>query len=69
MAEKKDVAQEPKPKTEDTYEASEIAKASPKLFGYSIDIATAALAVNGIKSCTVAEAKRIIKEFAERKVK
>lgn len=70
MAEKKTepAAQAVQRKVEDVYDAAEIAQASPRLFGYSIDLATAALDVNGVKRATLAEAKRIIKEFAERKV-
>lgn len=54
---------------EPTYEVDEIAKNAPRLFGYSIDIATAAFDINNVKRCTLEEAKRLIKEFAERKVK
>lgn len=70
MAEKKAEAQahNVQRKVEDVYEASEIAQAAPRLFGYSVDIATAALDFNGIKRSTLAEAKKIIKDFAERKV-
>jgi len=50
------------------YEASEIARNAPRLFGYSIDIATAALAMKKVKSCTLKRAEEIIRDFAERKV-
>lgn len=53
---------------EEEYDVAEIAANAPRLFGYSEDIATAAFDVNGIKRCTLAEARKIIKEFAERKV-
>ena len=52
---------------EPVYDASEIAANSKRLFGYGVDIATAALEYNGIQHCTINEAKRIIREFAERK--
>ena len=52
----------------ETYEAAEIAANAPRLFGYSIDIATAAFKVNGTEKCSIAEAKRIIKDFAEKRV-
>jgi len=52
----------------ETYEAAEIAANAPRLFGYSVDIATAALAFNGIERATIADAKKTIKDFAERKV-
>lgn len=50
------------------FEASEIAKHAPQLFGYSVDIATAAFDYSGITSCTLDEARKVIKSFAERKV-
>lgn len=53
---------------EETYEAAEIAQNSPRLFGYSGDIAAAALDEAGLKSCTLNKAKEVIKAFAERKV-
>ena len=56
------------PAKAEVYEAKEIAKASMALFGYGTDIATAALAYNKVERCTIIDAKRIIKEFAERKV-
>lgn len=55
-------------KAEETFEAAEIAANAPRLFGYSTDIAAAALEFKGIKRCTLEDAKKIIKEFAERKV-
>lgn len=51
-----------------TYEAKEIAQNSPRLFGRSVDLATAALDYNGIERCTLDEAKKLINNFAERKV-
>ena len=66
MAEKKNEAQVKTPA--DTYDVAEIAANAPRLFGYSIDLATAAFAYNGTKRCTLDEAKGIIKAFAERKV-
>lgn len=56
------------PPAESSYSASEIAQNAPRLFGYSADVASAALNRSKIKSCTLSEAKRIIKDFAERKV-
>ena len=53
---------------EQEYEAAEIAANAPRLFGYSIDIATAAFDVNHVERCTLSAAAKIIKEFAERKV-
>lgn len=53
---------------EETYEAKEIAENAPRLFGYSVDIATAALKMAGIERCTLTEAKKIIKDFAEKRV-
>lgn len=52
----------------ETYEAAEIAANAPRLFGYSIDIATAALKVNHIERCTLAEAEKLIKDFAAKRV-
>lgn len=53
---------------EPVYSASEIAANARRLFGCSIDIASAALARENIKTCTVEQARAIIKKFAERKV-
>lgn len=53
---------------EPTYEASEIAANAQHLFGYSTDIATAALAFNRVERCTLEKARSTIKSFAERKV-
>ena len=66
MAEKK--TQEVQQPVEEQYEASEIAQNSPRLFGYSIDLAAAALEIAGLKTCTLTKAKEVIKAFAERKV-
>lgn len=70
MAEKKtaDVKQAEKVETAEVYEAKEIAVNSPRLFGYSEDIAAAALEVAKVETCTLEEAAKIIKAFAERKV-
>lgn len=54
---------------ESVYEAKEIAANAPHLFGYSVDLATAALAYNKVERCTIEKAKKLVKEFAERKVK
>ena len=53
---------------EEEYDVSEIAANAPHLFGYSVDIATAAFEFNHIKRCTLAVARKTIKDFAERKV-
>ena len=50
------------------YTAKEIARNAPALFGYSVDIAAAALETAKIGMATIDEAKSIIKAFAERKV-
>lgn len=55
-------------RTESEYEAAEIARNAMTLFGYSPDLATAALKMANIKMCTLDKAKSIIKTFAERKV-
>lgn len=52
----------------ETYEAKEIAANAPRLFGCSIDIATAAFKVNGIERCSLADAEKIIKDFAGKRV-
>lgn len=52
-----------------TYSAAELAQNAQRLFGCSRDIATAALRYNRIRSSTVDEARKIIKAFAERKIK
>ncbi len=63
-------ANTPKPvAAEPIYEAKEIAANAPRLFGYSVDIATAALTYSKVERCTLEKAKELIKEFAERKVK
>lgn len=60
---------EPKPAPAPVYDAAEIAANAPRLFGYNSDLATAALAYNKIARCSLNQAKQIIKDFAERKVK
>lgn len=52
-----------------TYSAAELAQNAPRLFGCSRDVAAAALRYNKIRSSTVDEARKIIKAFAERKIK
>lgn len=56
------VAEEP------VYAVAEIAANASRLFGYSVDLARAAFAFNKVERCSLEEAKKIIKEFAERKV-
>lgn len=53
---------------EPVYEAAEIATNAPRLFGYSVDLANAAFTFNKVERCTLEKAKKIIKDFAERKV-
>lgn len=53
---------------ESTFDVTEIAANAPHLFGYSVDMATAAFAVNHINRCTLEEARKTIQAFAERKV-
>ena len=53
---------------EDVFDARELAENSPRLFGYSCDLAAAAFELAGVKTCSRTEAQKIIKEFAERKV-
>jgi hypothetical protein len=55
--------------TAPVYTAAELARASEKVFGVSPDITTAALRVAGIQATTIAEAEKIIKEFANKEVK
>ena len=50
------------------YSAAEIALNAQHLFGYSQDLASAALEIAGKETYTLAEAKETIKAFAERKV-
>lgn len=52
----------------ETFETSEIASNAPHLFGYSADMATAAFAYGNVKRCTLEDARKIIKAFAERTV-
>lgn len=53
---------------EPVYEAAEIAANAQRLFGYSADLATAALDFNHVTRCSLEKAKKLIKDFAERKV-
>ena len=55
--------------TAPVYTAAELARASEKVFGVSPDITTAALRVAGVQATTIAEAEKIIKEFANKEVK
>ena len=50
------------------FEAAEIAANAPRLFGFSVDLATAALAQKGMKAATLDDARAGSKAFAERKV-
>lgn len=61
-------ARTPTPAPEPTYDAREIAQNSPRLFGFGVDIATAALDYNHVDKCSLSKAKLLIKEYAERKV-
>ena len=58
-------AQEPAP----VYTAEELAQVSDRVFETSPEIVIAALRVAGVKSATIAEAGKIIKEFANKEVK
>lgn len=51
------------------YSAAELARASERIFHVSPDITTAALRVAGIQAATIAEAEKIVKEFANKEVK
>lgn len=51
------------------YTAAELANAANKVFGVPQDVVTAALRMAGVKSTTVEEAKKIVKEFAGKEVK
>lgn len=55
---------------EATYTVAEFAGAAEKVFGAGItpDVVTAALLTHGITATTVAEAKKIVKAFAEKEV-
>ena len=55
--------------TAPVYTAAELVRASEKVFGVSPDITTAALRVAGVQATTIAEAEKIIKEFANKEVK
>lgn len=66
--EKTEAVATPAAQQEPVYGAAEIAQNSKRLFGYGVDLATAALDFHKVNACTLEEAKRLIKEFAERKV-
>lgn len=53
---------------ETLYDASEIAANSPRLFGYSVDLARAAFDFHGVTRIGLTQARALIKSFAERKV-
>ena len=53
---------------EAVYTAEEFALSAKEVFGYGRDIVRAALEQSKTTSCTIAQARRIVKEFAERKV-
>jgi hypothetical protein len=53
---------------ESVYTARELAANARAVFGVCQDLAAAALGYAGIQTCTVNEAKQIIKNYAERKV-
>jgi hypothetical protein len=58
----------PKAEVAAEFDAKEIAANAPRLFGYSVDLAAAALEFNRIERCTLEQAQKAIKGFAERKV-
>ena len=51
------------------YTAAELAEASERIFGVSPEITIAALRVAGVNAAPIAEADKIIKEFANKEVK
>ena len=51
------------------YTAEELVRASKSVFSVSPDIATAALRLAGVKRTTIAEASRIIHDFANKEVR
>lgn len=51
------------------YTAAELAGASERIFGVSPEITIAALRVAGVDAAPIAEADKIIKEFANKEVK
>lgn len=53
---------------EAVYDVNEIAENAYRLFGYSVDLAKAAFRHSKLKCCSLDKAKKLIKEFAERKV-
>ena len=66
--EKTEAVETPAVQQEPVYDAAEIAANSKRLFGYGVDLATAAFDYNKVNACTIEEAKRLIQEFAERRV-
>lgn len=51
------------------YSARELTEAAGTVFNTSPDIVSAALRVAGVKQATVADAEKIIKEFAGKEIK
>jgi len=73
MAAKKntEIAETANTAEEVTYTVGEFAKAAEAVFGKgtSPDVVTAALKTHGVDQTTVAEAKKLVKAFAEKEVK
>lgn len=63
--------EQPKPAPQppaDIYAVAEIVANASTLFTVSPDIASAALSHAGITECTIDQARKVVKAFAERKV-
>lgn len=56
-------------KTAPVYSRAELIGAAEKVFGFSPDIVAAALRVAGIQQATIAEATKIVKDFAGKEIK
>ena len=69
MEAKETKQQTPAKPTTPKYTAAELANAAKKVFGVPQDVVTAALRMAGVKTATVEEAKKIVKEFAGKEVK
>ncbi len=69
MAAKETKQQTPAKPTAPQYTAAELANAAKKVFGVPQDVVTAALRMAGVKSATIEEAKKIVKDFAGKEVK
>lgn len=65
MAKSKDVAADPV--VEAVYPLKELLEV-PEILGASVDIIDAAFRVRGVTQATMTEAKKIVKDFKERKV-